>query len=125
MARGGKFGNKGGRKPGQKNKATGEFQKWYREMCQDVLKDPAVRKFYKDVVQNNPIERESFDVKDPKTGLYTRKVRLVRLDTKLRAEILRDLRDGSGCRPVLLLEGEKGTGGSDAKPSFNIAITVV
>lgn len=130
MARGGRIGNKGGGRPmGSKNKSTGEFQAKYRAMMQSIVELPAYQKFYRDVVNDVPMERQSYEVKDPKTGTYIRKVRLVRLDPKTRAEIMRDVRDGAGCRPMLLVEGnsspdsEKDKDGG--KPSFNISISVV
>ena len=115
----------GGRPKGSKNKSTGNFQDWYRSMCQRVLQNPKVEQFYADVVADNPIDEKWYEVKDPKTGLYVQKKRMVRLDAKLRIEILRDLRDGSGCKPILLLEGDKGGNTPGQKPSFNISISVV
>lgn len=116
-----------GRKKGSKNVATGSFQEKYRSMCQSILDRPKVKEFYEAVADDRPLARESFEVKNVKTGSYIRKVRRVRLDPKLRAEILRDIRDGAGCRPMLLVEGNS-DGDSEkkgAKPSFNIQIAVV
>ena len=127
MPRGGTFGNKGGRPKGSKNKTTGEFQARYRAMMQSIVDLPGYQKFYRDVVNDVPMERQSYEVKDPKTGLYIRKIRLVRLDPKTRAEILRDVRDGAGCRPMLLVEGNSSPDSekNGQKPSFNISISVV
>lgn len=127
MARRGHHGPRAGagRPPGSKNKVTGEFQKWYREQCQRMLQRPKVLKFMQDLIDGNPVESKFYEVKDPETGLYVQKVKLVPADPKLRLDAIRDLRDGSGCKPILLLEGNKEGTGSGVKPSFNISISVV